>query len=71
MSGQKNPETNAQTAMRGLRLVKGGRDEISQGQTQIELSAREEKKRPANPLVRQLAALSDAIDRDVAQLLNL
>ena len=68
MSDQKNSRSTPDLPRRGLRLVKGGKDTAPSHDAANEQAP---KKRPVNPLARQLAALSDAIDRDVAQLLNL
>ena len=71
MDGQnKKLQSKVVQKSHGLRLIKGGTDDCGI-KTTSPLNGASPSKRAINPLVKQLSALADAIDQDVAQILKL
>lgn len=74
MDGQnKKNHTNSTTKPHGLRLIKGGSTPPSgrRPNSCANSSANSFSKSLSNPLIKQLSALADALEQDVAQILKL
>ena len=69
-----NSHKNSSTAAiktHGLRLIKGGSQDARQIDSSQSTATAKPSKRAVNPLLKQLNALAEAIDQDVAQILKL
>ena len=72
MSKENKSNNQTTSPQRGLRLIKGASTVLTLNEHKnLSQNPSNNKTKPQNPLIRQLSALSDALDAEVALLLNL